>query len=134
MDLSVTSTIAAYLPQQAATQSAGMRANGSTGGPPASAATAGDGRRGQGTADSALLTLPDDRGVRERAVRPAADAVNELARNPGFQFEYEDRRQVMKVHNARGVLIYQVPSKGQLALIQAEEAAAQRSEQLSLTA
>jgi len=132
MDLSVTSTIAAYLPQQASAQSTGTRAKGSEGGA-VLAAAAGDGRRRESPANGVVLAMPEDRGTRERAGRQA-EAVSELARNPGFQFEYEDRRQVMKVHNGRGVLIYQVPSKGQLALIQAEEVATQRSEQLSLTA
>lgn len=38
----------------------------------------------------------------------------------GIQFEYEGQQLVMKVHGSKGELIYQVPSKGRLALIQAE--------------
>lgn len=71
--------------------------------------------------------------AREEAARKQ-DPSTEKPRSPGFSFEYQDRQQVMKVHNGKGVLIYQVPSKGQLALIQAEEAASRDNRQIELTA
>lgn len=40
---------------------------------------------------------------------------------PVFEVEYEGKHRVLKVNDSKGVLIYQVPSKGQLHLIQAEE-------------
>lgn len=46
---------------------------------------------------------------------------------PGaIQFDSEEGTRVMKVLDSRDVLIYQVPSKGELALIRAEEAASRR--------
>lgn len=58
------------------------------------------------------------------AVRRAAAA--ESARAPGFKFEYEDTARVMKVQDSKSVLIYQVPTKGQLALLEAADRAAAR--------
>ncbi|MFZ5483318.1 MAG: hypothetical protein ACOZB0_03735 [Pseudomonadota bacterium] len=100
--------------------------------------------------DTNLRALPQDALARdgrsrttpspleaERAREEAArrrDPVAEPARSPGFVFEFQDSRQVMKVHNAKGVLIYQVPSKGQLALIETEEAANRLDPRLRLTA
>lgn len=58
------------------------------------------------------------------AARRAAVAAS--ARAPGFKFEYEDTTRVMKVQDSKFVLIYQVPTKGQLALLDAAERAATR--------
>jgi hypothetical protein len=41
----------------------------------------------------------------------------------GFKFEFKDNVRVMEVHDNKGVLIYQVPPKGQLQLLQAEKKA-----------
>lgn len=53
-------------------------------------------------------------------------AATESARAPGFKFEYEDTTRVMKVQDSKSVLIYQVPTKGQLALLEAAERATAR--------
>lgn len=65
-----------------------------------------------------------------RAVRDD-QATREAEKPSGFLFEYENNVQVMKVQDSKGVLIYQVPSKGQLALIAAED---ESEPQLSRTA
>lgn len=47
----------------------------------------------------------------------------ETPTHPGYTFEVDQQNhRIMKVSNSRGVLIYQVPSKGELALVEAEEA------------
>ena len=91
--------------------------------------------------DNARSARTPERVENLRAARPANDEderkqvpATEASRAPGFQFEYEDSRQVMKVLNGKGVLIYQVPSKGQLALIEAADQAADPGRALSLTA
>lgn len=76
--------------------------------------------------------LEAERAREETARR--RDPAAETSRSPGFVFEFQDSRQVMKVHNAKGVLIYQVPSKGQLAIIEAEESANRADPRLRLTA
>lgn len=43
-----------------------------------------------------------------------------------IQIEMEDGTRILKVLDSKEVLIYQVPSKGELALVNAEEAAARR--------
>jgi hypothetical protein len=43
-----------------------------------------------------------------------------------IQFDMEEGSRVMKVLDSKDVLIYQVPSKGELTLIKAEEAASRR--------
>lgn len=71
--------------------------------------------------------------AREEAARKK-DPTAEVTANPGITFEYEDKHEVMKVHNVKGILIYQVPSKGQLALIDAEESGRKKGQQLQLVA
>lgn len=44
-----------------------------------------------------------------------------------IQIEMEEGTRIMKVLDSKDVLIYQVPSKGELALVNAEEAAARRT-------
>jgi hypothetical protein len=58
----------------------------------------------------------------EREAR--AGRANETSKTAGFEFEYKDSTQVMKVNDSKGVLIYQVPSKGQLALLEATDPSA----------
>lgn len=43
-----------------------------------------------------------------------------------IQIEMEEGTRIMKVLDSKDVLIYQVPTKGELALVNAEEAAAKR--------
>jgi hypothetical protein len=66
---------------------------------------------------------------RREAARLAREAAaSEPARAPGFKFEYEDATRIMNVQDTKGVLIYQVPTKGQLALLEATERSAARIE------
>ena len=67
----------------------------------------------------------------ETEVRSKATDV-EAEQNPRFLFEYENSRQIVKVQNSQGVLIYQVPSKGQLALIEQADSAEKSSIQLTV--
>ncbi len=63
-----------------------------------------------------------------RKKNPAAD----VTAKPGYSFEVDQKNhKIMKVSDSKGVLIYQVPSKGQLALIESEDASSKR---LALTA
>jgi hypothetical protein len=61
-----------------------------------------------------------------RQAEARKDPTGETASQSGIQFEYQDQRQVMKLYNSKGVLIYQVPSEGRLTLIEADDAAASR--------
>ena len=59
----------------------------------------------------------------EESAREARNtATSQPVRPSGFEFENKDNTQLMKVNDSKGVLIYQVPSKGQLALLEATEA------------
>jgi hypothetical protein len=71
----------------------------------------------------------DPRRESERLARDAAvarQAKAESVRAPGFKFDYEDTTRVMKVQDSKAVLIYQVPTKGQLAILEAAERIASR--------
>lgn len=62
-----------------------------------------------------------------RAVREMARAQEGQTKIAGrIQFEVVDDAKVMKVLDSKDVLIYQVPSKGQLTLIKAQEIAERR--------
>ncbi len=62
---------------------------------------------------------------------PANASTNaSMPANPVFEVEFQGKHRVMKVNDSQGVLIYQVPSKGQLQLIQAEENKARMSERV----
>lgn len=128
MDLSVTAATA-YLPVQAYAQQAGARGQGATVQEQAAAAAE---QAASARLDSMAIS-PEAQQARDEAAR-RKDPGAEVARNAGIRFEYQDNHQVMKVNNTKGYLIYQVPSKGQLALIQAEEAAQQPGRQIELTA
>lgn len=131
MDLSATLAAAAYPPTQGHAQQFVARGNGAAvkDYPDAS----GGNRRLESSRADLSRSTPESQQVREETARKK-DPAAEVASFPGFSFEYMDSQQVMKVHNAKGVLIYQVPSKGQLALIQAEDSANQAGQQLRLTA
>lgn len=124
MDLSVTAATA-YLPVQAYAQQAAPRDQAV-----AEQAVA----RGPARTDSMAISPEAQQARDEAARRKERDPTAETAASPGFRFEYQDNHRVMKVHNSKGYLIYQVPSKGQLALIQAEEGAQQPGRQIELTA
>jgi hypothetical protein len=63
---------------------------------------------------------------RREAEPPTAHppAAHEPPRQAAFRFEYADNTRIMKLQDSKGILIYQIPSKGQLAILQATEAAA----------
>lgn len=79
--------------------------------------------------NSAQVNANKDRQLQEaRKKDPAA----EITSHPGYTFETDSQnRRIMKVSDNKGVLIYQVPSKGELALVEAQDASKQR---LALTA
>lgn len=133
MDFSVTSATS-YLPAQNYAQQASVRSNGGTDAQSRDAGASSADNRAPSTDRTELSPASlEAQKAREEAAR-RQDPAAEVSSTPGFSFEYEGNRQVMKVHNAKGVLIYQVPSKGQLALIQAEDSAQEGSSQLRLTA
>ncbi len=85
-------------------------------------------REGTGGGDAARLRQAEReatqraeqaRAEASRAAR-AAQAVPETA-GGSIEFEQEGATRVMKVLDSKEVLIYQVPPKGQLALVRAEE-------------
>jgi hypothetical protein len=75
----------------------------------------------QGNASEAQSSTSPDQQLQEARKKSPAAEVNS---QPGFAFELDPKNhRVMKVNDNKGVLIYQVPSKGQLALIEAQESA-----------
>ena len=125
MDISVTSVTTAYQPQQA-----DMRSNG---GDEHGYSRASRGKRQAGASDAEASSILLNAGnAREEVIRGRA-AGAEISRVPGFSFEYQDHHQVMKVQNIKGALIYQVPSKGQLTLIEAEDNTQRANSHLRLT-
>ncbi len=131
MDLSVSALPATFLQTPAfSQQQVVVRGNAGSERDLASSSSAkGNDRRDDTRVDLSLAAQQSS--AEEERKAEASAAAPQLA---GFSFEYQDRQQVMKVHNGKGVLIYQVPSKGQLALIQAADNDAQRNSKISLTA
>jgi hypothetical protein len=91
--------------------------------------------RNKGSEDAAIAqeTLKDAEQAprtREDTLRAAQEAQREQAIQSNIagtiQFDEEEGTHIMKVLDSKDVLIYQVPSKGQLSLVKAEEAAARR--------
>jgi hypothetical protein len=123
MDLSV-SFASSYPTSRDYTRAVEVRASGTETIDPTSA----EGRREASRRALANPASVEAQRQREETARKQ-DPTAEATRSPGFVFEYEDSQRVMKVHNQKGALIYQVPSKGQLTLIQAEE-----KQQVQLTA
>ena len=68
---------------------------------------------------------------RREALRASQEARREqtlqAASGGSIQFEHEDGTRIMKVMDSKDVLIYQVPPKGELMLVRAEEAADRRA-------
>ncbi|MDD4880888.1 MAG: hypothetical protein PHR30_10615 [Gallionellaceae bacterium] len=133
MDLSVASTTATYPPVQSYPAQTGGRGNGGAATQDYAAVLD---SKGQATADQTRLSTEEAQKALQEAARKKdpSPPSTEVAQVHGFAFEYEGTRQVMKVNNEKGVLIYQVPSKGQLALIEVEDDSRQRSQLLRLTA
>lgn len=70
--------------------------------------------------------------ARAEALRAARETLNErpaptVTTGGSIEFEQDEGTRVMKVLDSKDVLIYQVPPKGQLTLIKAEEAAAREA-------
>ena len=81
-------------------------------------------RAGRDRAEQATQSRAESlRQVREK------DAAPEVRDNfaGSIEFEVVEEAKVMKVLDSKDVLIYQMPSKGQLALIKAQEAAERRA-------
>lgn len=67
-----------------------------------------------------------------RAPRQEAEKQEvEIAAGGGIKFDVEDGRRVLKVFDSKDVLIYQLPPKGALTLIKAQESAEQSQVQTS---
>lgn len=64
----------------------------------------------------------DDNATRE--AREAREALVQATAGGGFRFEMEGRVRVMKVLDSKDVLIYQVPPKGKLEIIESQDQAA----------
>ena len=64
--------------------------------------------------------------AREGRDPPRAAQAGGVGLETRIRFEYEQAHRVMKVHDSRGVLIYQVPPQGALQLILQAEARASR--------
>jgi len=135
MDLSVSATTASYLPQQAYSRQGGSGARVDAVATAVNAQTAVAtntvGQPGKSQSDNTgtqTATTPDKQAQEAGKKNPAA----EVTAKPGYAFEVDQQNhKIMKVSDAKGVLIYQVPSKGQLALVEAEESAQKR---IALTA
>ncbi len=79
---------------------------------------AGQARKGMpGQIADRNLEAPRDRDTLREAREARASKAAEQAH---IKFEYEQTRPVMKLHDSKGVLIYQVPSRGALQLIDNE--------------
>lgn len=72
----------------------------------------------------APLTKPGDRAKEPpqaadaTRVKPEQPARVETAFTPHYVFEYEGKQSIMKLQDSKGTLIYQIPSKGQLRVLQ----------------
>lgn len=140
MDLSASPSVSAYSPNQGYAQVIGVRGSGGVAARDSTAATTGGDRQPQTLASSSTELSPASLAAQKKREDDAKTARKEGASAdvahavPGFSFTFQDRHQVMEVHNAKGVLIYQVPSKGQLALIQAEDTNQKPGQNIRLTA
>lgn len=85
--------------------------------------------------DSSVTTRASRREAAERSLaarresqRASQEALQaqaiEAASGGSIEFEQDEQTRIMKVLDSKDVLIYQVPPKGRLMLIKAEEAAA----------
>lgn len=85
--------------------------------------------------DSSVTTRSSRREAAERSLaarresqRASQEALQaqaiEAASGGSIEFEQDEQTRIMKVLDSKDVLIYQVPPKGRLMLIKAEEAAA----------
>jgi hypothetical protein len=136
MDLGVGALTATYLPQQGYSQPGGVSArpvssvapdNATNGAQYALSGTTGVAVQADGAGTpNAQSTEKQAQDARKK------DPAAEITAQPGYTFEVDQRNnKIMKVSDSKGVLIYQVPSKGQLALVEAQDAAQKR---LQLTA
>jgi hypothetical protein len=131
MDISVSATASAsYLSPQAFSQPGGAGVSANTTGQSTSTQAGSAGPVGTNAGNSTAsqtAASPDKQLQQARKQNPTA----EVTAHPGYIFEVDQQNhKIMKVSDAKGVLIYQVPSKGQLALVEAQDSA-QKSIQLT---
>ncbi len=119
MDISIgAATSAPYMPQQAYSQQGGANVSANATGPSASSTGQAGATVNVANPGPDQTSASPDRKLQEaRKQNPAAAATAQ----PGYTFEVDPQNhRIMKVNDAKGVLIYQVPSKGQLALVEAQ--------------
>jgi hypothetical protein len=75
----------------------------------------------EAAAERSLATRRESQRASQQALQ--AQAI-EAASGGSIEFEQDEQTRIMKVLDSKDVLIYQVPPKGRLMLIKAEEAAA----------
>jgi len=68
-----------------------------------------------------LTTRAQQDDTASREAREAREALVQATAGGGFQFEMEGKIRVMKVLDSKDVLIYQVPPKGKLEIIQSQD-------------
>lgn len=127
MDIGASAAASSYLPQQAYTSQQGggsVRADAPVAAnsqPKPDAPPSRTGSRSGTQANAATAGSPgntDKQAQEARKKNPAA----EVTAHPGYAFEVDSQNhKIMKVSDSKGVLIYQIPSKGQLALVSAQE-------------
>lgn len=61
-------------------------------------------------------------GRRQTRERTAPQPLPSPVQTPSIRVEYQQDRPILMLHDRRGVLIYQIPSKGALQLIRQEDA------------
>lgn len=126
MDLSVSAAATTYLPAQAYSQQVGAAVAAASPAPAANVANQSGSQANTNTPQSSQPLQQQLQAARKKS--PATEVTN----RPGYNFEVDQQNhKVMKVSDNKGVLIYQVPSKGELALITARESEQKR---LQLTA
>lgn len=106
--------VAAILPVSAALPRDGLAALGGAAGEARRRETGVAGQRPDAGRRDAAVDVQATVAKREAATQ----AATEVAGGAAIRFTYEGQRQVMQVHDAKGALIYQVPSKGRLALLE----------------
>lgn len=130
MNIGVGAVTATYVPMQAYSQQGMMAfaapsspASNNTN-PPPSASQASSQSTSQSGQDASGLQAGNRKQAQNAQGHGAANA-SASVENITFQIDQQNHR-IMKLNDAKGVLIYQIPSKGQLALITAQESEQKR--------
>lgn len=124
MDISVSAITTAYVPMQAygqqgvvAAAQAGLTT--ATGSPQTLASSTSSQTNSQSQPSTAESQSSASAQSQNRRAENAASTTSSVA-NFTFEVDQQNHR-IMKLSDGNGVLIYQIPSKGQLALITAQE-------------